>query len=228
MHYQYPYTTTFPDLAYLEKLAEAERARFENTNSSLERLLTYSGVALNWMADYLLDPNVIWRNETIAIDSLYLTGTSPEWNKVIIDEAQRSPTKLHILIANKPALSEFFKNAQYDDSPILVRYEDDKNKVLNGMHRVIGAILDGKEHIEAFIGELKGATYTPVCEPHVVYDLLRAYIRGINPDRKGLIAALKFLRKAYSNVDELLKNRFGPDGIADDDIQAIIQDALTD
>lgn len=228
MHYRYPYRTTFPDLEYLEKLAETERARFEHTTSALDKLLTYSGAALNWMSDYLLDPLVSWRKETIAIDSLYLTGTSPEWNKVIIDEAERSPTKLHALIGSKPALRELFKNAQYDDSPILVRYEDDKNKVLNGMHRVIGTILDGRDHAEAFVGELTGQKHTPVCEPHVVYDFLRAYIRGTNLDRKGLVVALKFLRKAYSNVDDLLKNRFGPTGIADDEIQAIIQDALTD
>ena len=48
------------------------------------------------------------------------------------------------------------------------------------------------------------------------------------PDRKSLIVALKVLRKAYVNVDDLLKNRLSPAGIADDEIQAIIQDALTD
>jgi hypothetical protein len=61
MHYRYPYLTTFPDLEYLEKLAEAERARFEHTTSSVEKLLAYSGAALNWMSDYLLD--LLFRGE---------------------------------------------------------------------------------------------------------------------------------------------------------------------
>ncbi len=96
------------------------------------------------------------------------------------------------------------------------------------MHRVIEAALGGKDHVEAFIGELKGPKRTPVCEPHVINDLLRAHIRAPPPDRKSLIVALKVLRKAYVNVDDLLKNRLSPAGIADDEIQAIIQDALTD
>ena len=39
------------------------------------------------------------------------------------------------------------------------------------MHRVTGAALGGKDHVEAFIGELKGPKRTPVCEPHVINDL---------------------------------------------------------
>lgn len=226
MHYHYPYTTTFPDPKYLHELIQSEKTRFEENSTDLEKLVTYTSASLNWISDFVLDPGIMWQRRTLLIEELYLTGTIPEWNKVIIDEAQRDPQQLKDLFDTKPAIKDLFKAAVWNEKPILVRKEDGKNKVFNGMHRVIAAIRDEKKEIDAFVGELTDNSYHPVCEPHVVYDLLRAYIRKINTDRDGLIIALRFLRKAYTNVDALLRYRFDSSGIPDKEIQLIIKASL--
>ena len=120
-----------------------------------------------------------------------------------------------------------FLDAKYEDIPILIRFEDDKYKVLDGMHRTIAAIREGKETIQAFIARSIGKP-APYCEPHVIYDFLRAYHRKMNLDRNGLIISLRFLRHSYANVDELLINRFNKQWVPDDEIQEIIQEALKD
>lgn len=228
MHYRYPYHTRFPDQAYLEELVASERQTFEASYSPLERLITYSGAAMNWVSDFILDPGVSWEKTVLAIDELYLTGTTPEWNTIIIEKANRNPHLLREIIASQPEVKMLFSTAKWSNKPILVRREEQKNKVFNGMHRVVAAICDGRTEISAFVGELTASSYQPVCEPHVVYDLLRAYIRQINPDRDGLITALRFLRKSYANVDALLHHRFNISGIPDPEIQKIIQETLQD
>lgn len=228
MHYRYPYHTTFPDPAYLDELIECERRKFETEATLLERLVVYSGTTMNWISDFILDSGISWRKEELPIDELYLTGTTPEWNKIIIEEAARNPQLLRNLLASQAEVRELFSSVEWNEKPILVRKDEGKNKVFDGMHRVIAGIRDGRTQITAFIGELTAPIYQPVCEPHVVYDLLRAYLRKINTDRQGLVVALRFLRKSYANVDSLLKQRFDFSGIPDEEIQEIIQEALQD
>lgn len=218
----------FPDKEFLKALAGHLRSQIEahQRNKLSEQIVMYSGAALNWIADYITDENISWERETIFIDQLWLTGTNPEWNKIVIDKCQRSPRKLKEAL-RRPAIRKIFKKAEFNPLPILVRYEDEKYKVLDGMHRVIGAILKGKKQIKAWIAMPQGKP-SPRCEPHVVYDLLRAYQRGLNKDRKALLIALKFLKKSYGNVEGLLKHRFNKKWLPDDEIQEIIQEALKD
>lgn len=228
MHYHYPYETTFPDPAYLNELIEEERRKFEMDATPLEKLVVYSGTTMNWISDFILDPGISWRKEELPIDELYLTGTTPEWNKIIIEDAARNPQLLRNLLASKSEVRALFGSASWNEKPILFRKDENRNKVFDGMNRVIAGILDGRTQISAYIGELIAPIYQPVCEPHVVYDLLRSYFRTINTDRNGLLAALRFLRKSYANVDTLLKHRFNFSGIPDEEIQRIIQEALQD
>ena len=214
----------FPDKTYLENLLRNLRARAESRAED-ELLLMYSGALLNWVGDFLTDEGVVWEKRELVLDDLYLTGTGPEWNKIIIDRCERSPEKLRELFTKEPETAEVFKEATSDPAPILVRVDEGILKVLDGMERVIAAIRDGKTTIEAYVGTLSGKP-TPHCEPHVVYDLLRAYQRGANRDREGLITALKFLRGAYTNVDGLLRDRFSKSWLPDDEIQEIIREAL--
>ena len=194
------------------------------TRSDADNLLTYSGALMNWLGDYLTDPNIRWVKKNIPIHTLYLTGTNPKWNKIIIAQAKRSPKMLHRVLL-LPKVQHMFKSIKNDGTPILVRYDEGKYKVLDGMHRVIGAIRDDKEKIAAYIAYQKGKA-RPMCEPHVVYDLLRAYQRKLNTDKKSLIAALRFLKKSYSNVEELLRKRFNASWLPDPKLQAIIQEVL--
>lgn len=129
------------------------------------------------------------------------------------------------LFEKEPEAKNIFNDAIFDEVPILVRVDEEKYKVLDGMKRVIAAIRDGKTAIQAYVAEQNGIP-KPKCEPHVVYDLLRAYQRGVNHDRTELISALVFLRKSYTNVDELLRNRFAKNWLPDDEMQEIIREAL--
>ncbi|MFC1700859.1 hypothetical protein ACFLZ0_01860 [Patescibacteria group bacterium] len=219
--------TSFPDKEYLIKLVAHLKEKAEKAQSIEEQLLTASSISMNWIADYILDPNVKWTKEILNIDDLFLTGTCPKWNKIIIDRCGRSPKRLRELLSKNIKTKSIFKDvhSQSTNLPILVRCKDGKKKVLDGMHRVLYNVILGHTEIVAFIGKLQGEP-RPQCEPHVVYDFLRAYHRGINRDKKGLITALRFLRKSYSNVDYLLRERFSKGWVPSDEIQEIIQKAL--
>jgi len=219
--------TNFPDKKYLRALIKHLGGKLAKTHRDpIENLLAYSGMAMNWIADYVTDSSILWTKETLPLDSLYLTGTWPEWNKIIIDKSSRSPAKLRQLINSNPKTKNLFKDANWAEIPILIRFEEGKYKVLDGMTRTIAAIRDGKRTITAFVARQKGKRPKPSIEPHVIYDLLRAYHRGLNKDRKSLIIALRFLRKSYTNVDDLLKNRFSKTWVPSDEIQEIIKEAL--
>lgn len=232
--------TTFPDKKFLRRLALHMRDKADARQNMPERLTTSCGVLLNWVADYITDPSIQWTKEKLSIDNLWLTGTNPEWNKIIVEKCQRSPQKLKQLLKKEPAIANIFSKSNLEKHnkkeaevllrdkkmPILIRYEENKYKVLNGMYRTILAILDEKNHINAFVARAQNK-FQPQCEPHVVYDLLRSYNRGINKDKQGLIAALYFLKNSYSNVENLLKTRFSKPYIpGNDEIQDIIYKAL--
>lgn len=220
-------SSNFPDQKYLHVLIRHLEKKVSVSQTPLEKLIMLSGASMNWIADYVTDPNVSWELETLPVDNLYLTGTGPKWNKIIIDQCQRSPLKLREFFKNNSSGFKLFSEAKFNNLPILVRYEEGKYKVLDGMHRTIAAIRDGKKHIKAFVARLRGNP-KPLCEPHVVYDLLKSYHRKVNHDRQGLITAIRFLRHSFSNVDDLLRNRFTKSWVPDDEIQLIIQAALKD
>lgn len=196
--------------------------------SERDRLLMFAGAALNWLGDFLTDESVLWsREDALPLDDLTLTGTGPEWNAVIIDQCGRSPARFRALLREDPKVRALFSEAIFTDEPILARYDEEKLKVLDGMHRVIAAIRDRRFTIRAYVATPTGQP-KPHCEAHVVYDLLRAYQRGLNRDRGALVTALRFLRGSYANVDELLRIRFGSKWIPDNGIQEIIAEALKD
>lgn len=219
--------TTFPDQEFLQQLVEHHRRKALSVVDAESEMLLWSGVSMNWIADFLTDESARWEKREIKIDNLYLTGTNPSWNKVIIDQANRSPVKLRQILQAQPELRSLFSEAKFHVLPILIRIDKGKMKVFDGMHRTIGAILADRKTMTAFICTTHGSA-RPHCEPHVVYDILRSHIRKINQDRPGLIAALRYLRHSYANVDDLLRNRFNHDWVPDDEIQKIIQEALSD
>lgn len=180
---------------------------------------------MNWQADFLLDETVKWRKRKITLDDLYLTGTNPKWNAIILGKCQRSPKKFKEYLKKNPGAKKIFGKAKFSAYPILVRHEDKKLKVLDGMNRVVSSLRDGREEIIAWVA-MSSKNPKPKVESHVIYDFLRSYHRGINKDKKGLVAALKFLRKSYSNVDHLLRERFNIKWVPDEEIQKIIKEAL--
>jgi len=220
--------TSFPDKKFLNKLLKYSKKKADISLDVVEQLLIYSGASLNWIGDYVTDKNAQWTKEKLNIDRLYLTGTNPKWNAIIIDRCKRSPQKLREYFIKNKGAKKLFAEAKYQNLPILIRYEDNQYKVLDGMHRTIAAIRDGKKEINAYIVRLKSRP-RPQCEAHLVYDLLRSYNRGINKDKNGLVSVLRFLRHSYSNVDDLLRKRFSKPYIpGDDEIQDIIKISLKD
>lgn len=213
-----------PDENFLQDLIKHSKGRVEDFYSEENQLIMYSGALLNWVGDYISDQTIEWRQEALNIDDLYLTGTNPEWNQVIIDQCQRSPIKLRQMIREEESVREMFENQPLTDIPIMVRHEEGKLQVLNGMHRVVAAIMNQREEITAWIAELNGKAQ-PRCEAHVVYDLLRSYLRG-NCNEEGLKQSLMFLIDGYANVKDLLRNRFGYEREKDDGLRRIIDEVL--
>jgi len=211
----------FPN-EYLVGLEKNHREKVESELDSAERLLMYSGSRLNWIGEYISDKSIHWKLEIIPVDSLTLTGTGPKWNAIILDRAKGSPAKLRELLKN-PEIRRMFQDLQYVDIPILVRREEDKLKLLDGMNRTIAAIRDDIPEIRAYIGTWEGSP-APIVEPHVVYDFIKAYQHGGNEE--DFKAGLRFLANAYSNVTELLTTRFGPKWIRDEKVQKIIEEVL--
>jgi hypothetical protein len=208
---------------YLEGLEKNLRGKLETDMDPAQRILMYSGARLNWIGEYINDESVHWELKHVPVDNLTLTGTSPEWNAIIIDRAEKSPTKLRLLMKDS-SIAEMFKNSEFVDIPILVRNEEGTLKILDGMNRAIAAVRDGIDEIQAYIGTREGHN-EPIVEAHVVYDFLKAYQqgRGTEEDLRG---GLRFLLDAYSNVRELLNKRFSPDWVRDERLQKIIQDVL--
>lgn len=223
----YSVNMSFPDPRYLQQLTDHLAKKVEQYQTPGERLAMLSGAALNWIAEYVLDPSIGWTLEMLSVDDLYLTGTGPEWNAIIIDRAQHSPTQLRTLMHENAEVQKLFSREVFSDVPILIRYEENKYKVLDGMHRAVVAIRDDHATIRAYVGRQQ-KTPQPICEAHVLYDLIRAYQRGGKKDAEALVSALRFLHHHYSNVGRLLHGRFGPQWFPDQDVQECIKKALTD
>jgi hypothetical protein len=73
---------------YLVGLEKNHKDKVERALDTTEKLLMYSGARLNWVGEYVNDESVHWRLQTIPVDNLTLTGTSPEWNAVILGKAE--------------------------------------------------------------------------------------------------------------------------------------------
>lgn len=215
---------------YIEKLADHEDRKYKSINDPRKRILVDAGIGLNWLGDYLSNPNIEYKKINLSIYKVLFTGTSPEWNKILIDRCERSAKKFQKLIdRDKSIKKKFIHKASYGLEPILVRHSDKKGyyKVLDGMHRFIGAVIKKRRIIKAFI-PINEDEHLPICEAHVVYDLIRGVKRHA-ADEQGeaeLYHSLKLLARTYENVTYLLKNRFNSDYVVDERIQKIIKKVI--
>lgn len=213
---------------YIKKLANTEEKKSESyKHDSRHRISVHSGVLLNWLGDYFANPNIKWEKVSLSVKNILMTGVDPEWNKLFIKKCERKSEKLTKLIAKDLGLKgRIMKwvNSSKNPNIILVRKDKDKYKVLDGMHRFVKQILEGKEEIKVY-APTNEISELPHCEPHVVYDLIRGFQRNAY-DKKGetqLRNALALLSRTYGNVNQLLKNRFNKDWISDKKVQKIIE-----
>ena len=217
---------------YLKNLAQSEERKSKSfKDEPRHKILVHSGVLLNWLGDYFANPKIKWQKKSVSIKNILMTGTSPEFNNIFIKQAQRSPILLlDVLKKNrklkKKVLKWAGKTGRFDEI-ILLRKEGDYYKVLDGMHRFVKMILTGVANIESYVS-LNEKNELPVCEPHIVYDLIRGYLRNARDKagQKQLEKAFILLLRTYSNVEDLLKNRFNLDYVPEKDVQDIIKRAF--
>lgn len=217
---------------YIKDLSQSEEKKSKAFNNNpRHKISIHSGVLLNWLGDYFANPKIKWQKRTVNVEKILMTGTMPEFNKIFIEKSKRSPDKLlHILNKNQRLRDKIAKWANKNRGfagVILLRKEGEYYKVLDGMHRFIKIVLSGNKEIEAYI-PINEEKELPVCEAHVVYDLIRGYLRHARnkTGRKQLEQALMLLLKTYANVRKLLKNRFNFIYVPEKDVQSVINKAL--
>lgn len=218
---------------FFERLVKHEKQKVEEElkdkwekEDSREELLVYSGARLNWIGDFIVNPDIKWEEKELPLDVIQFTGN----DSLLINDCEKSPLKFQKIIKNNPELkAEYEKIASFGDEPILVRKagEPGKFKILDGMHRLIGAALNNQEKIKAYI-PLNEDKVLPYCEAHTVYDLIRAYQRHARDEEgeKELYYGLKLLLRSYANTEKLLRERFSKHWVNDDKVQEIIHKVL--
>jgi hypothetical protein len=215
---------------YLQNLANHESERNKLFLDSREKILVNAGIRLNLIGDFISNPKIKYKLKSIPINRVLFTGTNPSWNKILIDQCEESVEKFQTLIKSNLAIKKrFLKEASFGDEPILMRGADENGlyHVFDGMHRFVGAVLKNKKTISAYV-PINEDKHLPVCEAHIVYDLIRGFQRQAK-DQQGkreLYCALKLLARTYENVVNLLKNRFSFKYVPDKDVQKIIEKVI--
>ncbi len=212
---------------FLKNLAAHEEEKVKEEQDSRQRILMYAGARLNWMGDYMGNPDIEWREEELELDQIEFTGS----DEFLIETCERSPKIFQEKALADHEIKSMYENlASYGNETILVRNSDHdfvKYKILDGTHRVIGAAMSGKKTIKAMV-PLNEKDYLPVCEAHTVYDLIRGYLRNRRTDdgKIELYHSLKLLINSYANVHDLLENRFNKKYVNNDEVQLIIEKVL--
>lgn len=212
---------------YLEDLAKHEDKKSKSFLDPRKRILVNAGIRLNWIGDFLANPNIKYKRKDISINHVLFTGTTPDWNKVLIDKCERSVKRFQELIEQDEKIKKkFSKEASFGNETILMRGPDEKGfyRVIDGMHRFIGAVIEKNETVTAYV-PINEDKHLPICEPHTVYDLIRGFQRHAKDDngKSELYHALKLLARTYKNTLELLENRFNFTYVADEEVQEIIK-----
>jgi hypothetical protein len=224
-------TTEFE--TYLVNLAEHEQVKSKALlTNPRDQILVNAGVKLNWMGDYLANPNILWSEVTeMNISKIQFTGSNPDWNQILIKDCNRDSANFMALVSQDPQVKQKFQEeSSYNpDVPILVRKSEDvsKYKVFDGMHRFVGALVNGQNTIKVYFPQNENEVL-PWCEIHVAYDLIRGFTRNAN-DLDGelqLFFALKLLLRTYGNVRGYLISLLNQNIEMDEAVQKIIQKAL--
>ena len=132
---------------------ESLKGEVEFAEGTVGKILAVSGVPLNLITDSITSENIEWEKRVLKLDDLWLTSTTAEWDKIIIEKCQRSVARLREFIALEKSAGELFAEAKFNEIPILVKFEEGKYKVLDGMQRVVGGVKNGRRVISAFVAK---------------------------------------------------------------------------
>jgi len=198
---------SFPDRDYLKRRAQKMFEVLIAHHSAEEVFSVLADALLQWQGAYVTDLSHQWILQELRLDDLYLTGMNADLNTIIIDRCERSPKKLRDVLAADAAVRVKLAVIQADAEPIMVRTDwTGKLAVLDGMNRVVAAIRDGRQTIQAFVGRREGSLRLQVA-PGIPYSFCRAYRIGAIDD-EGLVTVLRIMRSMYVNMDPLLQERF--------------------
>ena len=216
---------------FLKEFAEHEEKKVSYIfQEPRNKILVCAGMHLNWMGDFFANLKIKWELKEVDLKKVMFSGTNSKWNKVLLERCERSPEKFQRLLKEKPDIKKIFDRVSYGGEPILVRKAQEKKgyyKVLDGMHRVVGATIAGKKKIFVWV-PTNEFDHLPYCEAHTIYDLIRGYIRNRRTaeGQKELFYALKLLKNTYGNVEKLLKERFNEKWVFEKDVQSVIKKVL--
>jgi len=215
---------------YIKNLAIHEEKKNKFFLNSRNKILVNAGIGLNWIGDYVANPKIKYRKTSISVDKVLFTGTNPKWNKILIDQCQKNVNNFKELIKNDNNIKKkLLGEASFGNELILMRGPDREGfyRIIDGMHRFVGAVLKDKRTVSAYI-PVNEQDHLPVCEAHVIYDLIRGFQRHAK-DQQGkreLYYSLKLLARTYENVIGLLKKRFNFKYVADQEVQKIIKKVI--
>ncbi len=212
----------------------AALARHEATKSiqvledPRDLILVHSGVRLNNIGDYLTDTSIEWHLEDVPVDHIGFCSTTPARNRVLLDQCERSPVRFKQLLASDDQVrATFARDASFGDEPLLLKKVDGGLRVVDGMHRLVGAILCERLTVSAFVPR-DALPILPKCEAHTVYDLIRGYQKNARDEQgqRDLFHGLRLLCRTYANAVDLLRHRFSSRYIPDEDVQQTISSVL--
>lgn len=224
--------TTFEQ--YLQDLADHEEEKSRPLLADPRvKIRVYGGMRLNWLGDFFGNPNIKWQEQELLVDIILFGGTGLAWDRILIDQCKRSPAKFRELIGRTQGLrAKFESEVSSGEQPIVVRHSPDREgyyHVLDGMHRFVGAVIGEQTTIKAYV-PVNEHEHLPRCESHVVYDLIRGFMRHAADEqgKEGLYQALKLLMRTYENVGDLLRHRFNAQYVRNQDVQDVIQRVLNE
>lgn len=212
---------------YLNELADYEQQKStEYLADPRHKILVNAGIHLNWLGDYLANPAITWSKQTLPVNQIEFTGTNPEWNEILINQAERSPAKLRSMVQQDPSLrNKLILDPNGRTEPIIVRRDKEKAgyyKILDRMPLFVQQVLDGATEVEVLLPN--NEDHLPICEPHVLYDLMRGFERHANDElgQEQLYQAITLLVRTYANIPELLTERFGNDRVFNVNVRKVL------
>lgn len=216
--------------AFLTRLADHEDEVCKSKLDARSRILVNAGIRLNWTGDYLANPAMEFQLIEVPVNNILFAGTEPGWNKILIDQCHASVQEFRTLFeSNEDIRNKFLQEASFSEEPLLLIPAGNQGfySVFDGMHRFVGAILKDKNTVTGY-APVNAGRQLPVCEAHVVYDLIRGFQRNARNEegRHDLFCALRLLCRIYANVPALLENRFNMEYVADVEVQQVIRDVL--
>jgi hypothetical protein len=163
------------------------------------------------------DDSFSWSEERIQTKKTILTGMNPTINKIIYSkEISQDPLKFRDFL-----LKYFEKHKNNDDpkelgrfrpreksivySKILIREEEGKLYIIDGMNRFIAQLLGEKKEIVAFIGR-KSRKGKQMIGDSTFLLLRKAYERGNEEEKKAVLKVVEKLMKMSSDGESAVRN----------------------